>query len=277
MQKILAAAAFAAAFGICGAADAADLNGGSMKDAPAYMPANVWTGFYIGVNGGYGTSSNSSTLDTYAYHDWDTTSGTGSATLTTEGGFGGGQIGYNVQHDRLVFGIEADIQGSDIKGSKSSEADNGDGDLITDARVTSNLDWFGTLRGRAGYLFGNTLVYATGGLAFGGVKDTLTGTVTRTWGDGTTVPLSASKDNTLTGYVVGGGIETPLWPAWTLKAEYQYIDLGATTLSSSNSISYGYYDYYTDTGSASVKVNHTYNTIRLGLNYKLNQPYEPLK
>ena len=256
---------------------AADLNAG-YKNAPVYAAPSNWTGFYLGVNGGYGWGARSSTLDTQAI-DSDLVPaviGAASSTFSNEGGFGGGQLGYNVQRDRIVFGVEADIQGANIAGKAFSEA-NADGEVITDAWANSNLDWFGTFRGRLGYSFGGTLVYATGGLAFGGVRDSLTQTVTsqNTTPLPTTVSDSASRNTTLTGYVVGGGFETALTPSWSVKAEYQYIDLGSTSLSTTHDIPYP--QAHVDSGSASVAIDHTYHTARVGLNYKLSPVYEPLK
>ena len=114
------------------------------------------------------------------------TAAIGSSKLSTEGGFGGGQLGYNLQRDRFVFGIETDIQGAAIKGNTYSEAIIANANpaltlpaLETGAGAKSTLDWFGTVRGRLGYsagnalFFGNTLLYATGGFAYGGVRDSL--------------------------------------------------------------------------------------------------------
>jgi outer membrane immunogenic protein len=276
-MPLIAAFAFAAFPAL-----AADMYSGGLKGAPAYVAPSVWSGFYLGVNGGYGWGANSSTLDTYAFHDWDNYDGAGVATLTTEGGFGGGQIGFNVQRDRLVFGIEADIQGADIGGSKDSFAINSGihPDVETYALVKSRLDWFGTLRGRLGYSFGSSMVYATGGLAYGSIKDTLTGTVTADlYPTGSSqVLLADSHTSNATGYAVGGGFETMLTPSWSVKAEYQYIDLGSTTLYDINGVTQHTYEHtYTDVGDASVKVDHTYHTARVGLNYKFNPVYEPLK
>jgi outer membrane immunogenic protein len=272
MQKILAVAVMATALGI-GGASAADLNSRSMKDVPAYVPGGVWSGFYVGGNGGYGWSGKNSDILTDAYHDYNPTEGYDSAALSTQGGFGGGQIGYNIQKDRLVFGIEADFQGSDVKGSKSSAAlDNyQDQDVLTGATVSSTLDWFGTVRARLGYATGNSLVYVTGGLAYGGVKDTLVGETISVHAVDSAV-LADSRSATLTGYTVGGGIETMLTPAWSVKAEYLYIDLGSTSHLFSE-YEFGNLDY----GAAGADISHTYNVVRAGLNYKINQAPEPLK
>ena len=274
MMPLVAAFAFAAFPAL-----AADMYAGGLQGVPAYMVYSVWSGFYLGVNGGYAWDANSSTLNTTAFHDYDNHKGFGATTFTTQGGFGGGQIGFNVQRDRLVFGIEADIQGAGIAGKQASFAiDNAtDTDVATGALVKSWLDWFGTLRGRLGYSFGNSMLYATGGLAFGSITDTLTGTVTseQYLGGYSVVPIAGSNTSTAIGYAVGAGFETMLAPFLSVKAEYLYMDLGSTSLydSSGVAVSYG----YIDKGDASAKVDHTYHTARLGLNYKLNPVYELLK
>jgi outer membrane immunogenic protein len=261
----------------------------SAKDAPVYEAVPAWTGFYAGINSGYGWGAKSSTLDTTAF-DYPAllpltgTTALGSSKLSTQGGFGGGQVGYNLQRDRFVFGLETDIQGGAIKGNTYSHAiiANADPahtlpDLETGAGARSNLDWFGTLRGRLGYSFGSTLLYGTGGFAYGGVRDSLFQEVNSAT-TGTRMIDSANKNSTQTGWVAGGGIEVALSSSWTVKAEYQYIDLGSTTLATANAQTYtlGEVDYV-EGGTAAIKFDHTYHTARLGLNYRFNQTPEPLK
>ena len=263
----------------------------SAKDAPVYEAPQTWTGFYAGVNSGYGWGAKSSTLATGALDDTAVSAGVGASTLKTEGGFGGGQLGYNLQRDRFVFGIETDIQGSVLKGNTFSNASVA-GVLLpsveTDAWAKSTLDWFGTVRGRLGYsagntlFFGDTLVYATGGFAYGGVRDTLGMELTSLNASGAEAAASASgadsRKTTLTGWVVGGGVEVALSRSWSAKAEYQYIDLGSTNLAANALLPYLQQEVpAADTGHAAVKIDHTYNTVRLGLNYRFNQAYEPLK
>ncbi|MBI4724566.1 MAG: porin family protein [Rhodomicrobium sp.] len=174
---------------------------------------------------------------------------------------GGVQVGYNWQHGHFVLGVEADLQGAAIKGSKSF-------DLLWEddasAHAQSKLDWFGTVRGRLGYAFDRTLVYFTGGFAFGEVKDTLNVSIWDDFG-------SDSKKGTRTGYVLGGGLEHKIDPSWSIKAEYQYIDLGSDKLAVEGG------DGECSWASATFKADHSYNTVRVGLNYRLHQDYEPLK
>ena len=146
---------------------------GGYKDGPAYVGVN-WSGLYVGANVGYGASANTDPLD-------------------PTGAFGGGQIGYNFQRGNIVFGVEADIQGSGV-------SDSGYG-------LKSSLDYFGSVRGRVGYTFDRTLVYGTGGFGFGQVTN-------------------EGLAETQTGWVVGAGAEYKITPAWSAKAEYQYFDLG---------------------------------------------------
>ena len=211
-------------------ANAADIYrpdaGGGYKDGPAYIPVNTWTGFYIGANGGYGWNAN--------HHSDDL--------LDPAGGFGGGQIGYNWQGGfgfgpHLVLGIEADIQGADISDSVGG--------------FKSQVNWFGTVRGRIGYAFDRTLIYGTGGFAYGEVENS--------------IPVLGKATETQTGYTVGGGIEYKINPAWSVKGEYQFINLDASSL----------------TGAGPLGLNGTdsseFHTVRLGVNYHLGGGYEPLK
>jgi outer membrane immunogenic protein len=205
-------------------ANAADLYrgpaGGGLKDGP-YIPVATWTGFYAGVNGGYAWANE----DDYAF-------------FKPEGGFGGGQIGYNWQgalYPSLVVGIEADFQGGDITGSVGSEE--------------QTLNYFGTVRGRLGYALERTLVYGTGGFAYGEVEHKHPG---------------YSVSDTQTGWVAGGGIEYKVTPAWSLKGEYQFLSLDAKD-SDPGSLTWG------DSDRSEV------HTVRLGLNYHVGHGYEPLK
>jgi outer membrane immunogenic protein len=206
---------------------------GGYKDGPAYVGVN-WSGFYVGANGGYGWNDHSD------------------APLDPAGGFGGGQIGYNWQgawHPNLVFGIEADFQGAGISDTvtlSSSEAS---------LSVKSELEWFGTVRARAGYTFGNALLYGTGGFAYGSVKGTLTA---RSGG----ASGSISNSKTETGWVAGGGIEYKLSPSWSAKAEYQFLSLDA---SDGPLLGGG------DSDRSEI------STVRVGVNYFVGSGYEPLK
>jgi outer membrane immunogenic protein len=151
MKKILLASV--ALFGFAGAASAADLPVRAAPPAPiiAAAPIFTWTGFYVGVNAGYGWSNND--FDAVDIADED-----------DDGGFvGGAQVGYNYQIGSFVVGLEGDIQYADF-GGELRFADGDDADLDDD--IFDRGDWFGTVRARAGVAFDRALIYATGGFAF---------------------------------------------------------------------------------------------------------------
>jgi outer membrane immunogenic protein len=248
------------------------------KDGPVYAPATSWTGFYAGINGGYGWSAKKGAAIASAFdHDLRRVDEEFNvSTLDRNGGFGGGQIGYNWQQGHFVFGLEADLQGSGISGSArtSVKADPVEiPDSATTANTHTSLDWFSTVRGRLGYAFDRTLIYGTGGFAFGGVKERLT-SFTNFKEENNLPPAFANRDATRTGYVLGGGLEHALTPAWSLKAEYQYINLGSSSLSTTTENPDA---PQIERGSDALKVDHAYHTVRAGLNYHILPAYEPLK
>jgi outer membrane immunogenic protein len=127
------------------AASAADLPMRAAPPAPVFAAAPVftWTGFYVGVNAGYGWSNDD--FDAIDLADDD-----------NDGGFiGGAQVGYNYQIGSFVVGLEGDIQYADF-GREFSYLGND----------FESSDWFGTVRARAGVAFGQALIYGTGGFAF---------------------------------------------------------------------------------------------------------------
>ncbi|KFG69274.1 outer membrane protein [Microvirga sp. BSC39] len=147
MKKILLASV--ALFGFAGAASAADLPMRAAPPAPiiAAAPIFTWTGFYVGVNAGYGWSDDD--FDSVALADDD-----------NDGGFvGGAQVGYNYQIGSFVVGLEGDIQYADFGREGAFVVGGTTYDI-------DNSDWFGTVRARAGVAFDRALIYATGGFAF---------------------------------------------------------------------------------------------------------------
>jgi outer membrane immunogenic protein len=164
------------------AASAADLPVRAAPPVIAMAPIFTWTGFYAGVNAGWGwRDSNRQTV---------ILDGAVPGTLffpdNGDGGFtGGGQIGYNWQFGSFVIGAETDIQWADTGNSEAvAFVPFGAPGVFVPGEFRNDLsDWFGTVRLRAGVAFDRVLVYATGGLAY-------------------------TEDNT--GWVVGGGVEWAL-------------------------------------------------------------------
>ena len=245
-----------------GSVNATDLYhpaGGGMKDGP-YVPPPVWTGFYVGVDGGgsFGASEN-----LRVRNDFDNTEAD-IGQFFHDGGFGGGQIGYNWSgfgwSNQVVLGIEADFQGSDIGGSFDRN------DLSYSFapalfHASQNIDFFGTVRGRLGYAFGSAMVYATGGFAYANVN-------TKVGITGTGFTDALSSDQMETGWVAGGGVEYLFSPAWSAKIEYQFINLGSQTVSAV--ASYGIIDR--------MPFDNSFSTVRAGINYHFPVGYAaPLK
>jgi outer membrane immunogenic protein len=136
--------AIAAVFAAPIAASAADLGPAPSYKAPAYVAPSyaTWSGFYVGVNAGYGFGK----ADAAAGGNAD-----------PKGFLAGGTIGYNLQTGVWVWGIEGDIDYSAMKD------DSGGADV--------KVPWFATARGRIGYAgWGNLMPYITGGAAFANLK-----------------------------------------------------------------------------------------------------------
>lgn len=174
-------------------------------------PAFNWTGFYAGVDGGYGGDVTSAQLTLASPIFWSSTQ-----TQNHSGGFvAGGQIGYNYQFaNNIVLGVESDMQWSDVKAWHQASTLSPAGFTFTDAK--HELTWFGTTRVRAGYAMGRVLTYVTGGVAYGelGVR-----------GDQNSGGLfTGSVSTTKAGWAAGVGAEYALTDNLSLKSEYLYTE-----------------------------------------------------
>lgn len=196
-------------------------------------PAYNWAGLYLGINGGGAWDTNTST-------PFYGSSGLTPFFLANEfpnallpkpnGGFGGGQIGYNKDMWSGVVGIEADIQASGYEGTAYDSPTTLFFAPFT-TTVEAKNDWFGTLRARAGYLgMPNLLLFATGGLAFGKTTaklSTIANGYTLANCPGTYPCTEASASSTQAGWTVGAGVEYMASERVSVKAEYLYMDLGS--------------------------------------------------
>lgn len=223
--------------------------GGNAGYAPL-VTAN-WAGLYLGGNYGSATARNRSSL---------TVLGTTELfNLAPDGKIGGVQAGYNWQAANWVFGLEADFQGSTQKDNRTCIA-NCQGLNGSYANYEAKLPWFGTVRGRLGYSVGSTLLYATGGYAYGNIKTNIDSAFLNG-------PVTSRFSETKGGWTIGAGIETPaslfsfFGPNWTSKSEYLYVDLGSTS------------GIIADPGGPAVSTtNVTQHIFRSGLNYHFNSP-----
>jgi outer membrane immunogenic protein len=211
----LLATASGVAAAAAGSAHAADMGLPAKAPVPLPPPA-VWAGWYIGVNAGthwqLATNQNG-----YA---GGSSASTG-VTDTKSGFIGGGQIGYNWQSGNFVYGLEGDFDG--LTGTASTTnfgSPNG-------KFFTNKIRWLSTLRTRTGLALGETMVYMTGGLAIGGVKNS--------WNAPPSFdPKSVSQ--TRVGWTAGGGIEHMLTPNWVIGTEVLFVDLGHSTANSTTNL-----------------------------------------
>jgi outer membrane immunogenic protein len=209
MKKLLLGTAAAVILATTLPASAADLAARPYTKAPAYTPAPIynWTGFYIGGHvGGAFRGNNANVLGG-----------------SSDGVFlGGGQIGYDTQFaSSWVFGIEANYSALDTRGSFANRG-------------------LGSVTGRLGYSWGQSLLYAKGGYA---------------WAD-SRFTNGFSGDGGRDGYTVGGGLEYLFSQNWSGKIEYQYYDFGNMNYLTPAVVVGGF--------------RNDEHTVKAGLNYRFN-------
>jgi len=319
MKKLsLIGAAFAALIGPAMAADSTPRV--YRRPMVVAAPVYTWTGFYVGGNVGYSwgdartdIAGSATTISTPAPiipgHIPGSAVFADSSITRLNGVIAGGQVGYNYQFSpNWVLGFETDIQGSGERGSNTL-VDPFSTQICVEVHTTppfrcalfaqanatamtahdARINWFGTVRGRLGFLItGQVLLYGTGGLAYGRV-----GLSGNTNANGSymepfvgTFPFAApgasvfSASQTKVGLAVGGGMEgkCSVWlPAgWTWKLEYLYVDLGSLdTVSPFPAAQPGVFTT-AFTGSMTTHTHFTDNIVRVGLNYKFGNYYAPV-
>lgn len=202
--------------------------------AHAASPVFNWTGFYVGAS--VGIAGQNTHMD-------DTVNGIFQfpVDFRNSGFIGGGNVGYNWQvAPNWVLGLETDISGISI-----DETTN----LFGTVNFSSRLDALGTVRARAGYAFDRVLLYATGGLAYGHVKNAGLAPADPTFG--------GTSDKWQSGWTAGGGVEYAFLPNWTVRVEGLYVDLGSSNV-----------DFSVGANSCRFAFRNRYKIGRLGVNYK---------
>lgn len=284
-RTLIAGAAFASLLTATNAL-AADLP--VYSKAPAVAAVYDWTGFYIGTNLGYSWGRGSTDGNVTGAQNVSVFRTAGATLISSvntalaavpltgradvNGFIGGGQLGYNWQRGTWLFGLEGDIQFSNERG-------HGDVCIVAGCPVGSavftrdyKLDWFGTARGRVGFLPAERiLVYATGGLAYGGFS-----------GSSWTLPLNVGTwSHTQAGWTVGAGVEAALGSNWSIKFEYLYMDLGHVGGSSANATNVtnaantpavGFNTVTTTNLAYLFNTRFTDSIARVGLSYKFGGP-----
>ena len=207
-----------------------------------------WSGVYIGLNAGYAFGGDDRVgvgLDPGPdFHDV--------GDVDMSGIFGGLQAGWNWQVDSFVLGLEGDIQFADIDGDFSST----DG-LGNSFDGSSDVDFFGTARLRAGWAIDQVLFYGTAGLAWADLDYSV-----RFEGANGDV-ANMSEDGGIWGYAVGGGAEFAFSEALSAKVEYLYIGLDSDEISGAVRDARGGL-----TGQdATTVMTPSFHTVRVGLNW----------
>lgn len=223
MKKLLLSTAIL--FGLGSAAFAADT-------ISAEPPAGfVWTGGYVGLEAGYGWGKS---------HHFTEVIPASTDKFSIDGALGGVTLGYNYQINNWVLGAETDFSAAALHGK---DPDGASGWNCEATGCETKVEWFGTVRARAGIAFDRTLPYVTGGLAYGHVKGYIEG------------DSLYSNSETRAGWTVGAGVEHAFTDNISVKAEYLYVDLGKINIENFGPFGQGYADA-------------KFSTVRVGLNYK---------
>jgi outer membrane immunogenic protein len=244
MKKLLLMTVGFAALGMAPAV-AADLAPRMYTKAPVPAPVLTWGGFYLGVEGGAGSSRDAWSFDGNFGIPFGSPDGSGAV--------GGGVIGYNWQlPNNVVLGIEGNFDAADIKGTSPC--------LEVTVECRSKLDSLYSATARLGYAtsgpLGPMLFYVTGGGAWTNQKLNLT-----------EPGLNAIGSATRTGWTVGTGFEYMFAPSWSAKIEYDYYDFGSKTTA--------LIDPTGELLPSDISSKLTVNTIKAGVNYHFGDPFRP--
>lgn len=229
-------AALALPFVAVASAQAADLPSRGYAPPPAVAAAYVppvfsWTGFYVGLNGGYG---------------WGSLGNIGDTTFGKPSGFVlGGTAGYNHQINQFVLGVEGDVDWANVDSTGRTTAQVGAPPAPASVANTASVNWMGTLRARAGFAVDRALIFATAGYA-GASLDLKYADLTNAVG---------GKDSSWrNGWTVGGGIEYAFTRNLSAKTEYLYTSFGSQNVFTATP--------YVSRGELSMSL------VRAGVNYR---------
>lgn len=208
------------------------------KAVTSPVPFN-WTGFYAGGHAGYGVTHiiPPQIPDLFG-------------PAQPDGGFWGGQIGFNYQVTQTwVIGAELDAAFARMEKTLI-----GPEPLLpqTMLATTTKVEALASARARVGKVFDRTLLYATGGAGWGRF-DLVTSSSNSSPGPGN--PQVGDSRRTLTGWTAGAGLEALLWSNWTGKIEYLYYRFPPASFTNFNGAT------IPPSGGAEI------HTVRLGMNW----------
>jgi outer membrane immunogenic protein len=248
MKKFLLGTVGFVALGMAAPAWAADLPARPITKAPPPVIAPIydWTGFYIGVNGGWGRSRKC----------WeDATDATGAffgfeGCHNAEGGTAGGQIGYRWQNAGFVVGVEGQGNWADFSGSNQSL-------VFTDTTNRSRIDAFGLITGQVGYAWNNVLLYVKGGGAVTNDRHQIFQTSTG-------ILLGNTGDQTRWGGTVGVGVEVGFAQNWSAGVAYDHLFMGSKTV--------GFTDETTGAFFGTDRIRSDVDIVTVRVNYRFGGP-----
>ena len=252
-------------------------------------PTPIWTGFYAGLNSGYGfgvynNAQNYGWANSAYFGDLATTmafavANSGPVDSLNQGGYiGGGQIGYNYQiTSQAVVGLEVDMQGAGIGGTDSAigmGAYGANAAYVNNNEIQAGIRWMGTARGRVGYLITpDILTYVTGGLAYGGSylnTNPSSASVIPANGYFGSSHLSFtqnSKNSTLVGWTSGAGAEWMLSTNWSIKGEALYYNLGSQSVNNTQYYANNSTPAHSIVGGSTTRAYYQGIIARVGANY----------
>lgn len=240
---------------------------------PAAAQGVDWRGAYIGGFAGAAWTDSSfnselsgewgSTLNPLNQIDRDAILPFLNRGMSSTSATGGVAVGYNWQVERFVLGVEADYSALDGKDSKAGEVT---GVSPYRLETSTDVDWVGTARGRLGITFDRSLVYVTGGLAFGAV--TFSQSIVQL-----NFPFveTGSSNDTKTGWVLGAGAEHALDDAWSIRVQYLHVDLGSAS-SGSVGICPSPSEAICAVYTGSHKVDVALDSVTAGISYRFGGP-----
>jgi outer membrane immunogenic protein len=241
-----AAAVSTGAFAFSAAALAADM---PVKAPPPVVVAVYnWTGLYIGIQGGYAWGDTRHEQQVFAADTGD---------FRIKGGLVGGTVGYNYQVNSIVLGIEADYSWSGIKGDAGPFVVGTFGCGLAPRGCVTEVEHFGTVRGRLGVVANQFLIFASGGWAYGRVHAFLDGVSGQP-------PFGYNGSGYRSGWAAGGGVEYGFTPNLSAKLEYLRVDLGKLTYGQPGMVA-------CNLGSCATATAE-FNVIRAGLNWRFGGP-----
>jgi outer membrane immunogenic protein len=204
------------AIALTGSAFAADLT-------PLPVPAFTWAGAYIGGQAGYAWAPGAnriSGVDPYSGIAFASSIG-----QTLSGVIGGANVGYNLQFNQWVIGVEGSVDGTSLTNTAGLAFPDG-----TSLTAHTGIPVQGSIRGRLGFAWDRFLIYATGGVAFGEFNSQYNyGGFGLAVGRTRLAPFFGSSyfSETQAGWTAGGGVQYAITPNWSVRAEYRYTDWGS--------------------------------------------------